>query len=90
MPYVDAESRNRVADSVAVRDVDRLTEGELNYLITSLVSAWLGKEPTYDRFNGVVGVLECAKQELYRRRIAPYEDTKREHHGDVYFAQQGE
>jgi len=31
-----------------------------------------------------VGVLECAKMELYRRVAAPYEDKKKEENGDVY------
>jgi hypothetical protein len=32
----------------------------------------------------LVGVLECAKQELYRRILIPYEDAKIELNGDVY------
>ena len=32
----------------------------------------------------MVGVLECAKLELYRRMAAPYEDEKIEDNGDVY------
>jgi len=31
-----------------------------------------------------VGVLECAKLELYRRIAAPYEDEKIVETGDVY------
>jgi hypothetical protein len=32
----------------------------------------------------MIGVLECAKLELYRRVAAPYEDAKCEDNGDVY------
>ena len=37
------------------------------------------------RINELVGVLECAKIELYRRIAAPYEDDKSRINGDVYF-----
>ena len=30
----------------------------------------------YQNVNAIIGALECAKLELYRRLIAPYEDTK--------------
>jgi len=32
----------------------------------------------------VIGVLESVKMELYRRKIADYEDEKCEENGDVY------
>ena len=32
----------------------------------------------------VIGALECAKLELYRRIAAPYEDTKIQENGEVY------
>jgi len=38
----------------------------------------------YAHLNEVVGVLECAKLELYRRVVAPYEDQKMTESGDVY------
>jgi hypothetical protein len=38
----------------------------------------------YAHLNEAVGVLECAKLELYRRIAAPYEDDKRSETGDVY------
>jgi hypothetical protein len=58
--------------------------GTLNYIITRLVVWYLGKNPNYERYNAAIGALECAKQELYRRQIAPYEDEKCEENGDVY------
>ena len=59
--------------------------GELNYLITCLVDDYLRVEGlTYSTLNDVIGVLECAKQEVYRRVAAPYEDDKRAKHGEVY------
>ena len=37
----------------------------------------------YANANKLMGVLECSKLELYRRLIAPYEDTKVNENGDV-------
>lgn len=59
--------------------------GELNYAITRLCDLFLQDFGTnYANLNAVVGALECAKQELYRRVVAPYEDAKRVENGDVY------
>jgi hypothetical protein len=58
--------------------------GEVNYIVTRLLLAWLGDRPSYGKFNEAIGVLECAKLELYRRAVAPYEDDKAVTNGDVY------
>jgi hypothetical protein len=85
MPYVNAEARVRLD----VSGPEPKTEGELNYCITRMVQAYLkrvspNKPPNYALWNSVVGALECAKLEAYRRAIAPYEDTKIKENGDVY------
>lgn len=86
MPYVDSKSRAifnhefRLALD-AVRDCE---PGELCYAITRLVDTWLSATPTYEDFAVAIGVLETAKLELYRRRVAPYEDFKAAANGDVY------
>lgn len=96
MPYiVDSEWKSHT--DMAIDDFDgasgetygwvplsHVKAGPLNYLITRLVLRWIGSNPSYERLNGAIGVLECAKQELYRRVVAPYEDAKREENGDVY------
>jgi hypothetical protein len=67
-----------------------LDPGELNYLITRVVQKYVwskaacGGKPNYRRFNAAIGALECAKLELYRRAVAPYEDQKIKENGDVY------
>jgi len=82
MPYITPEDREEVlpAETPAANTV-----GELNYQITCLVLAFLGTKPHYTDFNGAIGALECAKLELYRRMVVPYEDTKIKENGDVYF-----
>jgi hypothetical protein len=42
------------------------------------------KPKTYTEYNALVGVLECVKQEFYRRAVSSYEDKKKEGNGDVY------
>ena len=80
MPYIDAAARTRL-----VHDKPR-TVGELNYLITKLCVEYLdgAKPETYSIINGIVGALECAKLELYRRVAVPYENIKRNVNGEVY------
>jgi hypothetical protein len=81
MPYVDAEARVRL-DAGGFP----ATAGELNYSITKLLNQYLERRdtPRYGDWNEVIGVLECAKLEIYRRSIAPYEDRKARENGDVY------
>lgn len=79
MPYIDAAARERVD-----KEGHPSNAGELNYQITRLVLEFLGASPRYQDFNNAIGVLECAKLEVYRRMVAPYEDKKITENGDVY------
>lgn len=81
MPYITADARVRI-DKTGNPE----TPGELNYAITRLVDAYLIQRGgiRYAHLNEVIGALECAKLELYRRIAAPYEDQKRSETGDVY------
>ena len=57
---------------------------QINYIITRLCDYWcrdFSGEANYEKYNAVIGVLECVKQELYRRQIAPYEDEKCKENG---------
>ena len=85
MPYITQQERESLQDFEIHLDSAR-NPGELNYLITTLINQYLGDNPKYRTFNDVLGVLECAKLELYRRRVAPYEDGKIQENGDVYAA----
>ena len=80
MPYIDKMAREYIDNGGKPG-----TYGELNYAITKLCQQFYDRtEPHYAEFNGVIGVLECCKQELYRRVVAPYEDLKISENGDVY------
>lgn len=84
MPYIKRERRNAIQITQNERPQ---TVGELNYLITDILTWWMADADgsNYEIINSAIGVLECAKQELYRRMAAPYEDKKAEENGDVYF-----
>lgn len=80
MPYISVEDR-KLLDEIPMP----ATVGELNYLITRLCCDYLltGKM-SYRALNDVIGALECAKLELYRRIVVPYEQGKMDQNGDVY------
>lgn len=60
--------------------------GQLNYIITKLILQSYGPFlHSYHDFNEVIGILECAKLEMYRRHVGPYEDEKIIENGDVKY-----
>jgi hypothetical protein len=80
MPYISKADRDRLHAGLAATQ-----PGELNYLITREVVKYIDtKGLSYKTINEVVGVLECAKMELYRRVLTPYEEQKLKDNGDVY------
>ena len=82
MPYITKEQRELVDP---VSDLASSTPGELNYQLTALVTEYLRRRGiSYTALNEAIGVLECAKLELYRRLVAEYEDQKCKANGDVY------
>lgn len=61
------------------------TPGELNYSISDRVDYYISMNGiSYDTYNTIIGVLECAKLEVYRRLVAEYEDVKLHQNGEVY------
>ena len=82
MPYVGKQSRERLlADNGPIPE----TVGELNYMISMLCLRFIKtQEPGYGAINDVVGALEGAKLEFYRRYASPYEDWKAAENGDIY------
>jgi hypothetical protein len=79
MPYIEDADRERVLGD------GPKTAGELNFAFTYLILEYIDRKgENYQTLNDVMGALEGAKLELYRREIAPYEDTKIKKNGDVY------
>jgi hypothetical protein len=82
MPYITQDRRDAL--DIVAASAPR-NAGELNYLITRLFMMYLRENGTsYQVFNDILGACEGAKLELYRRRVADYEDAKITQNGDVY------
>jgi len=86
MPYITEERREFLANATEAEiAAEELSAGDMNYLISTLLDEWIAEKGLgYASINEAIGVLECAKLELYRRVAAPYEDNKKEQNGDVF------
>jgi hypothetical protein len=85
MPYISESERKRYEGVLA--ELDKIpvnTPGKLNYLITEIIKRYINNHDHYATYNAAIGALECAKLELYRRLVSPYEDKKIDENGDVY------
>jgi hypothetical protein len=87
MPYIKLSDRKKwgktideVVDMIEKIPEDK-QEGELNFFVTTILKRSFSA--SYHNYNKIMGVLECIKQEFYRRQVAPYEDKKIEENGDV-------
>ena len=95
MPYIAEDKRHQIDPainalhqalvSLEIDDEDNNMEGNLNYALTRLLMMVYGnKEGTrYSHINDAMGVLECIKQEFYRKVASPYEDQKEFDNGAV-------
>lgn len=84
MPYIKQSNRFKFDDILEHLSEHRnITAGELNYLISSLVWAIFKDNRSYSKANELMGVLECVRQEFYRRQVAEYEDECIEKNGDL-------
>ena len=80
MPYITDTNKEEIGQGKTPS-----TPGELNYCFTLLAVEYLkNKGERYQTYNDIIGALECAKLEMYRRKTAPYEDKKITENGDVY------
>lgn len=90
MPYI-TELRKKEVETKGPQH-----PGELNYAITAacldyiegrvafLRSMKQNSKVNYTMLNDVMGALESAKLEFYRRVVVPYEEEKIKENGDVY------
>ena len=82
MPYIKDEDRKWL-DPMLKQYAK--SGGELNFQFTMLAITYFQiNGGNYQAINDVLGALEGAKLEFYRRLAAPYEETKIEQNGDVY------
>ncbi len=84
MPYIKKEDRHQFADDLESLSMNIESPGELNYVISMLCKKYIEyKKVSYSTYNEVVGVLECAKLEVYRHQVAPYEELKISENGEI-------
>jgi hypothetical protein len=79
-PHIDSLARLLAAQPAEKR------KGHANYVITQILRhAWVPtrEAESYSNYADVVGTLECAKLEIYRRWVAPYEDRAIEKNADL-------
>lgn len=87
MPYIKKELRpdwDKIVEQAIAKlekTDEEYKEGSLNYFITKILKK--AYKPSYFTYNRIIGLLECIKQEFYRREIASYEDIKIKENGDV-------
>jgi len=96
MPYINKDKRHVLDDAIEnlhhnLAELqldypeDNNHEGNLNYIITRLLMLSYGDSEStrYSNINSAIGVLECAKLEMYRKVAAPYEEQKEYENGSV-------
>jgi hypothetical protein len=80
MPYIDKINRRKIQHGWKAE-----TAGELNYVLTMICKDYLEAQgEKYQTYNDIIGALEGAKLELYRRKTAAFEDRKAGVNGDVW------
>lgn len=88
MPYLKESERNRwdhYTNQIQIEANYGIEAGDLNYLITKISQAFIKSNgENYSNLNAVIGALESAKLEFYRRLVSEYEDKKIQENGDVY------
>lgn len=86
MPYIKKDRREAwLDDQPMLPEFQADNAGDLNYVFTEVAQDYLlRKGLKYQHINDVIGALEGAKLELYRRVAAGYEDNKIAENGDVY------
>jgi len=96
MPYISAKLREEIDilcdelifytnNTLARLKQENKAKGVANYLITRLVLGLLKPSDgwNYSSLADVIGTLEAAKLEVYRRLVAPYEDDAIRKNGDL-------
>ena len=83
-PYIKQEHRKAL--DLLLKEFNSYTiasYGEMNYVITKILLDCLPCA-SYQDYQAIIGLLECVKQEFYRKRVAHFEDEKCKLNGEVY------
>lgn len=86
-PYIKQKNRklyDKYIENIVYWFDIPLNRGNLNYVFSKIINRIIEKcGESYDLYNGLIGVLECIKFELYRKRVAKYEDIKEFENGEL-------
>lgn len=87
MPYIAQNDRDDFAEfRGVVSGLEPKTAGEIQYMIAVIVAEFMkNSDYRYQNMNDVMGALNGANLEFYRRYVAPYEDECIAKNGDVFF-----
>lgn len=89
MPYIRKHERYRLDGDIEALagNIRQQSQGKpagfANYAITTLLLR-IWEPSSYTQYNEIMGVLACVQAEMYRKRIAPYENEKAKANGEVY------
>jgi len=84
MPYIKEKQREKFKPEIDYLHIPDNC-GELNYLISEICLQYLEKfGEKYQTYNDIIGVLECCKQEFYRKKISKHEDKKEKENGTIW------
>lgn len=84
MPYIKAEMKKEMEDSIHDLSMWIQSKGDLNYVICELVGRFiLDDDLTYTKMSEKIDAVHDAETELRRRILTPYENIKIEENGDV-------
>jgi len=90
IPYIDRLKRGQYECYIRMLikilcEEEKDYEGHFNYIISTINNGLLKHYGVkYKNVNKLIGVLECAKLELYSRIAVPYEKKKASENGDVF------
>lgn len=85
MPYITNSEKEKIDKGFVALHLSELNNaGSLNYAIHQVIAQYISQnQESYQTYNDIVGALDCAKMELYRRLISEYEDKKMAQNKDV-------
>lgn len=87
MPYIPQIHRTIISDCLSDDSLNWVPSnaGDLNFVVSTFIANYIRANGCkYAVLNEMVGALECAKMELNRVIIGPYEDQKIRENGPVY------
>lgn len=83
MPYIRQEARSAIDFHLHMLEPHIQVPGRLAYAVYRLMQMYVGHSKSFDTLSGVIGAVDCAKEEFRRRVVNPYEDAKIKENGDV-------